>query len=146
MRSLFVFLMSLAAIGTAMAQNKIDFAGRTLPDDTTKTYSVIVELSGKDAGFGDCKVDVVSRLGAMAIVNANVKQIDEMAALPQVVQISVGQENKLYDEPAGAPTAIELVRTCVDSLDYTPVESRDDARLTKVVLNLCRRCKAQTAK
>ncbi|MDE5594238.1 MAG: hypothetical protein K2K00_11055 [Muribaculaceae bacterium] len=145
MRKLSVVLMSLIALGVS-AQNKIDFAGRTLPDDTTLTYGAIVELDSKDAAFGDCDVDVVSRLGSMAVVNVTVKQMEELAALPQVVHISVGQENKPMEEVNAEPTAIELVRTCVDSLDFAPVPTPNNERLTKVVLNLCRRYKARTAK
>lgn len=145
MRNFFVFLMLLSSFAIK-AQNKIDFAGRTLPEDTTVIYSVIVELDNSDAGLGDCNVEMVSRIGSMAIVNANVRQLEELAALPQVVHISVGQDNKLLDEPMAPPTVMELVKTCVDSLDYEPRNPHDNRRMTKVILNLCRRCKAQTAK
>lgn len=106
MRLIFFFFLLLTAMGV-VAQNKIDFAGRTLPDDSLLTYNAIVEFNDKDAGFGDCRVDVVSRHGFMAVVNATLSQIKKIAELPQVVSISVGQEQRpLSDSVATDSVAV----------------------------------------
>ncbi|MDE6288909.1 MAG: hypothetical protein K2M00_09020, partial [Muribaculaceae bacterium] len=80
------------------AQNKIDYAGNNLPDSISQTYNVIVEFNDADADFGDMKVDVVSRLGSMAVVNVTAAQMKEIAALPQVKTVSLGNQPQLYDE------------------------------------------------
>ena len=98
MRYFCLLLLSLAAV-VSYGQNKIDFAGNNLPDSLSQTYNVIVEFKDKDAGFGDYKVDVVSRLGSMAVVNVTSAQMKEIAALPQVKSVTLGSENKLADEP-----------------------------------------------
>ncbi len=81
----------------ANAQSKLDYAAANLPDSLSQTYNVIVEFNDKDADFGDCKVDVVSRLGAMAVVNVTPKQMKEIAALPQVKSVALGSEPQLAD-------------------------------------------------
>lgn len=146
MRKIFVFLLSLVSL-SVYAQNKIDFAGRTLPDDSTQTYNVIVEFANRNSDFGDDKFDVVSRLGAMAVVNATVSQIREIAELPQVVQVSVGQEVRPLDETEAEPTAIEIVRACVDSLaSDKPTVGSEGGRMTNFIVNLCKRCKPLSVK
>lgn len=146
MRNILVILF-LTVVSSLTAQNKIDFAGRTLPDDSTQTYNVIVEFADRNSDFGDDKFDVVSRLGAMAVVNATVSQIREIAELPQVVQVSVGQEVRPLDDTASQPTAMEVVKTCVDSLIPDKQSRIDDrGRMTNIIVNLCKRCKPQIRK
>lgn len=94
--SLLLLLMATMAVN---AQNKIDFAGNNLPDSVSQTYNVIVEFNDADADFGDYKVDVVSRLGSMAVVNVTAAQMKEIAALPQVKTVTLGDQRQLYDEP-----------------------------------------------
>ena len=97
MRLLCLFILTLASL-MVNAQNKIDFAGRNLPDSLSQTYNVIVEFNDKDADFGDYKVDVVSRLNNMAVVNVTAKQMKEIAALPQVKAVTLGSQPQLLDE------------------------------------------------
>lgn len=120
MRSILFFFLLLAAIGVS-AQNKIDFAGRELPDDSLQTYNVMVELNNKDADFGDCKVYVVSRRGFMAVVNATYAQIKKLAELPQVVRISLGQEQR----PLSDSVAADSVATAEsESVKTEPVKKK----------------------
>lgn len=81
------------------AQNKIDSEGRNLPDSLSQTYNVIVEFNDGSADFGDLNVDVVSRLGNMAVVNVTAAQMKEIAALPQVKTVSLGNQPQLMEEP-----------------------------------------------
>ena len=108
MRLLCIFVLSLASL-MVNAQNKIDFAGRNLPDSLSQTYNVIVEFNDKDADFGDYKVDVVSRLNNMAVVNVTAKQMKEIAQLPQVKTVTLGSQPQLLDETElpQAPKATE---------------------------------------
>ncbi len=101
MRYLGLLLFLLASLA-ATAQNKIDPEGRNLPDSLSQTYNVIVEFNDENAGFGDLNVDVVSRMGSMAVVNVTAAQMKEIAALPQVKSVSLGSQPRLLDEPAQA--------------------------------------------
>lgn len=138
MKRVLAVLCSIAAI-TVAAQNKIDFAGRILPDDPNLTYNVIVEFDNSDADFGDCKVDIVSRLGNMAVVNATLSQINAIAELPQVVRVSVGPEQKPLDKSSLQDSSITVQGLLtVDSLqplrDVRPPESRHGHKSFIVVL------------
>lgn len=103
-------LLLLMATVMVNAQNKIDYAGNNLPDSLSQTFNVVVEFNDADADFGDLKVDVVSRLGSMAVVNVTAAQMKEIADLPQVKTVTLGSERQLYDEPQQPQEAAEPVK------------------------------------
>lgn len=104
---IYTVLILLSIAITAAAQNKIDYGGREFPDNPDTTYSVIVELDRIDADLGDCKAEIVSRIGKLAVLNATAAQIDSIAALPQVVKVSAGGEQKPLEtqSPSAKPIA-----------------------------------------
>ena len=117
MKKISVMVLSSLAL-TAVAQNKIDFSGRMVIEDArdrieagtngganvaaplnaksrageTK-YNVIVEFNDGNIDFGDVDVDLVARIGNdMAVVGATPAAMEQLAELPQVMRISLGNE------------------------------------------------------
>lgn len=96
MRIICFCLLSLLAM-SAFAQDKLDFAGRNVADSLNQTYNVIVVFDGKNIDFGNCKVDIVSQLGNMAVVNVTAAGMKEIAALPNVKSVTLGNGARLLD-------------------------------------------------
>lgn len=121
----------------ASAQSKIDFAGRLAIDTSRElklasenavapmadgnmllksAYSVIVELTGSDCDFGDTGVEVLSRLGNMAVVVATTEQMELLAALPQVKNISLGYDKNAEMYKARPACGVDAVQTGADGI------------------------------
>lgn len=144
MKKLYVFVMLGAAL-TAGAQNKIDFAGRLAIDGVRlleqqggatregnsvmsvsaaveQKFNVIVEFVSDDIEFGDINVEIISSIGNMAVVNATASQMESIAAMPEVKQVSLGFENNslMYKaRPAGKVDAIQTGSDGLGGVQYT---------------------------
>ncbi len=130
-KTTFLIMASVALV--AGAQNKIDFAGRIAIDNERQlqtagsenivgpksaaglaqqtAYSVIVEFDGSGCDFGDSGVEVLSQLGSMAVVLATPDQMERLAGLRQVRNISLGFEMsaQMYvARPAGGVDAVQV--------------------------------------
>ena len=139
-RFTFLFL-SAAATLTLSAQNKIDFAGRTIISATNdieigarsgsqlrpitlpyeispdQTYTAIVVFDGDDADLSG--VDVISRRDNMAIVRVTARQMEQLAAMPQVAQLSVGNEVRMMMDNVRATTGVNEAQAGTDGLGGT---------------------------
>lgn len=126
MKKISVLVLSSLAL-TAVAQNKIDFSGRMVIEDArdrieagangganiksraaeTK-YNVIVEFNDGNIDFGDVDVDFVTQIGDdMAIVGVTPAAMEQLAELPQVMRISLGNEVKPLMNAGRAATFVD---------------------------------------
>lgn len=90
-------IITLLSVITANAQNKLDNNARNLPDSLSQTYNVIVTFNTPKVDFGDYKVDIISQLDDMAVVNVTAAQMKDIASLPQVQSVSLGSEVRPLD-------------------------------------------------
>lgn len=88
----FCLILSLSVL----AQNKLDPEARRFVESAAPTDSIgaIVEFNDQNDSFGSLDIDIVSRIGNMATVNVTAAQMEEIAALPNVIAVSVGFEKK----------------------------------------------------
>lgn len=122
----------------ATAQNKIDFAGRMAIERVREatetangagtvapksvnamlqqTYNVIVEFDDENIDYGDVAVDEISRIDNMVVVNATTEQMEQLAALPQVVAVTLGFEKTPTMYLARPAANVEAVQTGADGL------------------------------
>lgn len=136
MRKLSFFVLAGTAL-LANAQNKIDFAGRMAIEDVrqlqvaggetnhsplaaaaaaSQTYSVIVEFVDDNIDYGDVDVEEISRLGNMAVVSVTPQQMEQLAALPQVQQVSLGYEKNPTMYIARPVCGVDVVQEGGDDL------------------------------
>ena len=114
MRKLLFVFMALCALAVT-AQSKLDSAARAMISqsaeaDSTQTYNVIVEFDNSDIDFGSYKVDVVSQLDNMAIVNVTSHQIEEIANMPNVKSISLGNPVKLLPKEKRVVARVSTIK------------------------------------
>ncbi len=133
--------LSVAAVLSLSAQNKIDFTGRKIIDavrdmnagarsaeqlrlvnspyeiSPEEKYTVIVTLDDESAEINDPDIEVISRRENMAIVRVTASQMETLAKLPEVVQLSVGNEAQPVMDHARATTGVDEVQTGEDGLD-----------------------------
>lgn len=144
-RSPILIASALATLSLA-AQNKIDNTGRliidatresmtisrsderlrpvTLPYDISPEQKYTVTLTVDEADFDDESLEVVARRGDMVIVRLTALQMDSLAALPSVRQLSVGNEVKALMNTARKTTFVDELQEGSDGLDgvkYTGV-------------------------
>ncbi|MDE6704196.1 MAG: S8 family peptidase [Muribaculaceae bacterium] len=134
MKKISVLILAGVAL-LANAQNKIDFAGRLAIEkfrdqqksetgliapmaagSAVETYSVIVEFNDEEFDYGDVAVEELSRVANMSVVTVTAAQMEQLAALPNVKNISLGSENKpmmYFARPAGK---VDAVQTGADGL------------------------------
>lgn len=113
-----ISILALAAVAlVANAQNKIDFPGRLviqqlheLAEDVDKgespvapmsynaaaaqTYGVLVDFGDNAIDFGDLDIEPETEIGNIAIVNVTAEQMEQIAALPQVLSVTLGYEKE----------------------------------------------------
>lgn len=134
-----ISLCALAFVSLmATAQNKIDFSGRMLIERVREatetvngagtvapmsvaamiqqTYSIIVEFTDDNIDYGDVAVEEIARNGNMAIVTATAEQMQQLADLPQVSNVSLGVENKPLMYKARPMCNVDAVQTGGDGL------------------------------
>ena len=130
-------IMLLAGLG-AVAQNKIDFAGRLVIDETHRLeqnggmwgdyvplravslgerFSVVVELNDTDYDFGGVGAEVLSRAGNMAIVSATARQMEEMSKSDSVKRIALGDEVRPMMYKARPAVGVDAMQAGTDGLN-----------------------------
>lgn len=139
-RFTFLFL-SVAATLSLNAQNKIDFTGRSIISATKEielgarsgeqlrlinmpyeishdqTYTAIVVFDGDITVLDG--VEIISQRENMAIVRVTASQMENLAALPQVSQLSVGNEARLMMNHVRETTGIDKIQAGTDGLGGT---------------------------
>lgn len=140
MKKISFFALALGVL-TVSAQNKIDFTGRmaidrmheaeaamrngmsdngltakATNDVLTQRYSVIVEFDENGVDFGDLDVETVTEFDDMAIVSVTAQEMEAIAELPQVVRVSLGNENKPMMYKARPATGVDAVQAGTDGL------------------------------
>ena len=95
--------IAMFAASMCVAQNKLDSSARQFVETAAATDSVgvVVTFAGEEDTFAPLNVDVVSRVGRTAVVTVTPAQLEEIAALPQVVQVAIGYEARTLPTPAG---------------------------------------------
>lgn len=135
MRKLSFFVLLSAAL-VASAQSKIDFSGRMVIEQVKElqhasaegdytmttmsaaadlTYPVVVEFVD-NIDYGDVAVEEVSSLGRFAVVNATALQMEQLAELPGVKQISLGYEKTPTMNVARPACGVDAVQAGTDGL------------------------------
>lgn len=130
-------LIALAALPLVLnAQNKIDFPGRLVVDHARQIeinggsgdfaplsaplkeyYDVTVELDDENFDFNDDSIEIVATLANMAIIRVTPKQMEAVAALPQVRSVSLGYDLKPTMYIARPATGVNAVQEGTDGLD-----------------------------
>lgn len=98
------------------------------------TYNVIVRFDGKKIDFGNCKVDIVSSLGNMAVVNVTATEMKRIAALPNVRSVSLGDGARPLEETDSAKSM-----AAADSIAVV-AEPKNDRGLRGFFRRIFRRC------
>ena len=88
----FLFILALLTGVIVNAQNKIDYSGMTFDPNSDSEYAVILELNDPNADFGGLDVEVMTRISDMIIAMVPARQIDKIAALPQVKRLKLSVE------------------------------------------------------
>ena len=92
MKRALTIIAAFAAL-TLSAQNKLDSDLRQFVEEATATDSIValVEFAADDHNFGTVDVDIMSRVGPIAIVRVGADQVRAIAQLPNVVGISASK-------------------------------------------------------
>lgn len=141
MRKLSSFVLLSAAL-MASGQSKIDFSGRmvieqvkelqlaggtvegeinkttlsTAADAAAQTYSVVVEFVDNNIDYGDVAVEEISTVANLAVVNVTALQMEQLAELPQVKQITMGFEKNPAMYIARPACGVDAVQAGADGL------------------------------
>lgn len=123
------------------AQNKIDYTGRLIIDATRNAssisrsdnltrvvslpydispeqkYTTIVTFDSDSAYLNPDSIEVVSRRGKMAIVRVTALEMQKLAEMPQVLQVSVGSEVRPMMNTVRETTGVNALQTGAGDLN-----------------------------
>ena len=88
----FLFILSLITGVIVNAQNKIDYSGMAFDSNSDSEYAVIIEFNDPNADIRGYDVEVMTRIYDMIIALVPARQIEKIAALPEVKRLKLSVE------------------------------------------------------